>query len=297
VKVADFGLAKIVDSLTMLRTMCGTPSYLAPEVVKQENQEGYDNAVDSWSVGVIVFSMVTNSSPFIEDENQRDVRTRIIERRIDWGTLTNSGVSLDAQSLIRSLLEENPLRRMSLTNALGHPWLASYCSVYNTRPHQPSGSPDLHDGSIMSSIADSLKARFDSSRAMPLQRRSHVLSQAAEEGNVLPEPSQEMIAQAVSQQVASNSKSNNKRLHSELTPLSESNDGEQSNANLKSDQINAPMSSKEPGQDVAIPMTSKQGRHGVKHDNQPHPPTSQNRNEDEQERRSTRRGTKARRHN
>jgi len=37
--------------------MCGTPSYLAPEVVKQENREGYDNLVDSWSVGVIVFSM------------------------------------------------------------------------------------------------------------------------------------------------------------------------------------------------------------------------------------------------
>lgn len=37
--------------------MCGTPSYLAPEVVKQDNGEGYDNVVDSWSVGVIVFSM------------------------------------------------------------------------------------------------------------------------------------------------------------------------------------------------------------------------------------------------
>jgi serine/threonine/tyrosine protein kinase RAD53 len=74
VKVADFGLAKVVDSLTMLRvcivvffariladeyiqTMCGTPSYLAPEVVRQDNQDGYDNLVDSWSVGVIVFSM------------------------------------------------------------------------------------------------------------------------------------------------------------------------------------------------------------------------------------------------
>lgn len=56
VKVADFGLAKIVDAATMLKTMCGTPSYLAPEVVTQTGQ-GYDNLVDSWSVGVIVFSM------------------------------------------------------------------------------------------------------------------------------------------------------------------------------------------------------------------------------------------------
>ena len=37
--------------------MCATPSYLAPEVVEQDNQEGYNNLVDSWSVGVIVLSM------------------------------------------------------------------------------------------------------------------------------------------------------------------------------------------------------------------------------------------------
>jgi serine/threonine protein kinase len=43
--------------------MCGTPSYLAPEVVKQENNEGYDNVVDSWSVGVIVFSMYVPCAP------------------------------------------------------------------------------------------------------------------------------------------------------------------------------------------------------------------------------------------
>ncbi|PPQ83126.1 hypothetical protein CVT24_002468 [Panaeolus cyanescens] len=57
VKIADFGLAKVVNSLTMLKTMCGTPNYLAPEVVKQKEEEGYDHLVDSWSVGVIVFSM------------------------------------------------------------------------------------------------------------------------------------------------------------------------------------------------------------------------------------------------
>lgn len=38
--------------------MCGTPSYLAPEVVSQQNDEGYDNLVDSWSVGVIVYAML-----------------------------------------------------------------------------------------------------------------------------------------------------------------------------------------------------------------------------------------------
>ncbi|KAF8725174.1 hypothetical protein AX14_008301 [Amanita brunnescens Koide BX004] len=217
VKVADFGLAKIVDSLTMLRTMCGTPSYLAPEVVKQENQEGYDNAVDSWSVGVIVFSMLTNSNPFIEDENQRDIRTRIIERRVDWGTLTNASVSVDAQNFIRSLLEDNPSRRMSLTNALRHPWLSSYLPIYNNSPVLPKSD----DISMISVTTDASKPRSEGPRAMVLQRRSHLLSQAAEAGNSLPEPSEEMIARAASQEDAKDFKGQNKRLRSELTPLPE----------------------------------------------------------------------------
>ena len=93
--------------------MCGTPSYLAPEVVNQtEDNKGYDQLVDSWSVGVIVFSMcasifpfrlvlihvprayrLTNTGPFIEDENEPDMRRRIAERYIDWGTLKYKRVS------------------------------------------------------------------------------------------------------------------------------------------------------------------------------------------------------------
>ncbi|KAF8644791.1 hypothetical protein AX16_008253 [Volvariella volvacea WC 439] len=128
VKVADFGLAKVVDSLTMLRTMCGTPSYLAPEVVKQQNNEGYDNLVDSWSVGVIVFSMLTNSSPFIEDENIRDIRTRIAERTIDWGTLDEITPPLtqECKEFVQRLLDEDPTSRMTLTDACHHPWMLSY---------------------------------------------------------------------------------------------------------------------------------------------------------------------------
>ncbi|KAI0047899.1 Pkinase-domain-containing protein [Auriscalpium vulgare] len=123
IKVADFGLAKAVDSLTMLRTMCGTPSYLAPEVVNQTNTQGYDHLVDSWSVGVIVFSMLTNSTPFLENADL-EIRQRIAERTIEWSSLTENNVSPAAIDFIRRLLDTDPTTRMTLTNALEHPWLA-----------------------------------------------------------------------------------------------------------------------------------------------------------------------------
>jgi serine/threonine/tyrosine protein kinase RAD53 len=96
--------------------MCGTPTYLAPEVVNQREGGGYTNRVDSWSVGVMVFSMydddsvifsfrlfhvlcvrLTNAAPFIEDENQRDIRLRISERKVDWSILTQANVSSRGQ--------------------------------------------------------------------------------------------------------------------------------------------------------------------------------------------------------
>jgi len=223
----------VVDSLTMLRTMCGTPSYLAPEVVKQNNTEGYDNLVDSWSVGVIVFSMLTNAGPFIEDENQRDIRARILDRTIDWNTLFNKNLSEEAYTFIRGLLQEDPLKRLSLTNALDHPWLLSYTPVYPSerRPEKPIISRNAHSVTRAGVTEDFIGMQLQGStlentpRTAPLQRRSLVLSEAAETGNHIPEPSWEMIAYAASQDKADESSSTakgvNKRLHAELSPLPE----------------------------------------------------------------------------
>ncbi|KAI9571653.1 kinase-like domain-containing protein [Boletus coccyginus] len=226
VKVADFGLAKVVDSHTFLKTMCGTPSYLAPEVVMQSDQQlGYSHLVDSWSVGVIVFSMLTSASPFIEDEGQRDMKVRIAQRVIDWSCLDNLDVSELAKDFIRRLLEFDPRRRMSLSAACLHPWLnqsnpavAGANIPRETREAFPSdaSSPDspltslpddydeamadapVSEPSMSANLQQLQLGQQDQSpqrnggRA-PLQRRSQVLANAAENDIALPEPSWQML--------------------------------------------------------------------------------------------------------
>ncbi|KAH0828081.1 kinase-like domain-containing protein [Lanmaoa asiatica] len=226
VKVADFGLAKVVDSYTFLKTMCGTPSYLAPEVVMQSDQQpGYSHLVDSWSLGVIVFSMLTSASPFIEDENQRDMKVRIAKRTIDWSSLDNLQVTELAKDFIRRLLEFDPRHRLSLSAARHHPWLnqsiPAVAGVNNSREaREPSSSLGSFPDSSLTSLADdhdedmadvsisepSMSAGLEQLQLeqpisspqrnggrAPLQRRSQVLANAAENDVDLPEPSWQML--------------------------------------------------------------------------------------------------------
>jgi serine/threonine/tyrosine protein kinase RAD53 len=163
------------------------------------------------------------------------------------------------KDFVRCLLEEDPKRRMTLTNALHHPWLKSYTLVYDHGSSDfanfvPTDNysmlysiPESYDSSSVNQGFQNMQIQPDAStssipgfhlsrpagieredsRVTPLQRRSHVLSQAVEEGKPLVEPTSEMIAKAAAQeeQVAgpsnSNGKGQNKRVHSELTPLSE----------------------------------------------------------------------------
>ncbi|KIY46778.1 Pkinase-domain-containing protein, partial [Fistulina hepatica ATCC 64428] len=124
VKIADFGLGKMVDSLTHLKTMCGTPAYLAPEVLAQ-TPEGYSNAVDSWSVGVILFSILTLNTPFQEENESLPLSVRIRQRRVEWSLLDQPDfhISNACKNIIQRLLRTDPTERLTLTEALAHPWL------------------------------------------------------------------------------------------------------------------------------------------------------------------------------
>ncbi|KAI0737333.1 kinase-like domain-containing protein, partial [Daedaleopsis nitida] len=169
VKIADFGLAKVVDSDTALKTVCGTPAYLAPEVVN--GNDSYDHVVDSWSVGVIVYCMFTLCTPFVEEPETQSLARKVNERKVEWTLLQKTELSEQAENFVRGLLEEDPKARMTLTAARDHPWLAeeeclhraggpaslpstgeSSQRIIVTPPSQPASlrGPDVSMRSVMS---------------------------------------------------------------------------------------------------------------------------------------------------
>lgn len=64
IKIADFGLSKVFSASTTLSTVCGSPLYMAPELLTVEQQGDYSPAVDVWSVGVVLFILLAGYSPF-----------------------------------------------------------------------------------------------------------------------------------------------------------------------------------------------------------------------------------------
>ncbi|KAK8844646.1 hypothetical protein IAR55_006493 [Kwoniella newhampshirensis] len=114
--------------------MVGTPQYLAPEVVMQTKQkQGYENVVDSWSVGIIVYSMLTKALPFDEDAElpvEQRIRARFTQP-VDTALLINSGISDLAIDFIMSLLAKDPTKRMTMIEALEHEWLAGPSSQHS----------------------------------------------------------------------------------------------------------------------------------------------------------------------
>jgi len=118
IKIADFGLSKDVESGN-LQTSCGTPSYVAPEVLLGGQ---YDNEVDIWSIGVITYVLLCGFTPFYGD-NQRQLFERILHAKFDFPSPEWDDVSATAKDFVSKLLVVNPAERLSAEQAQQHPWL------------------------------------------------------------------------------------------------------------------------------------------------------------------------------
>lgn len=72
VKLADFGLAKIIGEESFTTTLCGTPSYVAPEILAEGRHRKYTKAVDIWSLGVVLYICLCGFPPFSDELYSRD---------------------------------------------------------------------------------------------------------------------------------------------------------------------------------------------------------------------------------
>jgi calcium/calmodulin-dependent protein kinase I len=120
-KVTDFGLSKImVNQQTLLRTQCGTPAYVAPEVLFGE---GYGPEVDMWGCGVIIFIILSGTTPFHADNNA-ELFEQIMNGDYTFHPTTWEGVSEEAKDLVRKCLTVDPKKRVTARDALKHKWFS-----------------------------------------------------------------------------------------------------------------------------------------------------------------------------
>eukprot|EP01130_Rhizamoeba_saxonica_P003222 TRINITY_DN1378_c0_g1_i2.p1 TRINITY_DN1378_c0_g1~~TRINITY_DN1378_c0_g1_i2.p1 ORF type:complete len:343 (-),score=64.66 TRINITY_DN1378_c0_g1_i2:111-1139(-) len=118
IKIADFGLSRIYSPNTfVLSTACGTPGYVAPEIIEAE---GYDQAVDSWSAGVVMYILLCGYPPFY-DNDERILFEKIRRIIYEFHDKFWRDISPEAKDLIQNLLT-NQRNRYTPTEALAHPW-------------------------------------------------------------------------------------------------------------------------------------------------------------------------------
>lgn len=117
-KISDFGLSALPNCKRkdgLLHTICGTPAYVAPEVI---SQKGYDGAkADIWACGVILYVLLAGYLPF-QDKNMMDMYKKICKAELKWP----SWFSSDVRKLLRRILHPNPNRRISIEEIRTHPW-------------------------------------------------------------------------------------------------------------------------------------------------------------------------------
>eukprot|EP01138_Halocafeteria_seosinensis_P015469 gb/GECG01015787.1/.p1 GENE.gb/GECG01015787.1/~~gb/GECG01015787.1/.p1 ORF type:complete len:793 (+),score=102.09 gb/GECG01015787.1/:1-2379(+) len=118
VKLGDFGLAACLDyAEERKQTVCGTPNYIAPEVLSGS----HSSEADLWSFGVIMYTMLVGTPPF----ETKDVKTtyKRIKSNI-YSFPPHCSVSSDAQDLVRSLLHPSPSKRPTIDEVCWHPFFA-----------------------------------------------------------------------------------------------------------------------------------------------------------------------------
>ena len=146
VKICDFGIGIILSSEDQdLHSHCGTPMYIAPEIILSTKDKGYKGfPVDIWSAGIALYIMLSGKLPFnLDDDFQDDFdgynnnNIKDKNKKLKYEIVHNEPkyiekISDEARNLLNGLLNKNPLKRLTCDQILNHPW---FSDVNNNKNH------------------------------------------------------------------------------------------------------------------------------------------------------------------
>ena len=123
-KIADFGLAKVFEDKQatdswLASTTCGTPGYVAPEVLERTK---YGVECDYWSIGVVTFILLSGTVPFWDEDNFK-LFEKIKACRYDFSASTWDKVSPEAKDFVKKILVADPKKRLTAEQMMDHPWM------------------------------------------------------------------------------------------------------------------------------------------------------------------------------
>jgi calcium/calmodulin-dependent protein kinase I len=129
VKLSDFGLSKIVGEDSLMETACGTPYYVAPEVL---SAQGYEKEVDLWSIGVVTYLLLCGFPPFY-GESLPEVFEQIMNADYEFPSPYWDDISEGAKDVVKKLLVVDPKKRMTADECLAHNWVKEDGSASTTK--------------------------------------------------------------------------------------------------------------------------------------------------------------------
>jgi p90 ribosomal S6 kinase len=133
IKICDFGFAKQIRAENgLLATPCYTASWVAPEVLLEQ---GYDQACDIWSLGVLLYTMLAGSTPFAtgEENSPKKILQKIGTGNVDLSSGNWRNISFQAKDLVQKMLHADPKRRIHISDVLAHIWITDRDKLPRTK--------------------------------------------------------------------------------------------------------------------------------------------------------------------
>ncbi|XP_039399513.1 calcium/calmodulin-dependent protein kinase type IV isoform X2 [Mauremys mutica] len=157
-KIADFGLSKIVEDQVTMKTVCGTPGYCAPEILRGC---AYGPEVDMWSLGIITYILLCGFEPFYDERGDQYMFKRILNCEYDFVSPWWDDVSLNAKDLVKKLIVFDAKKRLTTFQALQHPWVTGKAANF---AHMDNAQKKLQEFNARRKLKAAVKAVVASTR-------------------------------------------------------------------------------------------------------------------------------------